>query len=68
MTEEWGEIPPHWMIYFADCDAGAERATELGGQVKVPPTDIPKVGRFSVIQDPQGAVFSIIKLSTARGE
>jgi predicted enzyme related to lactoylglutathione lyase len=64
MTEEWGGIPPHWMIYFAvtDCDAVAEKAKSLGGEVKVPPTDIPTVGRFSVIQDPQGAVFSIIKL------
>ena len=62
MTEEWGELPSHWMIYFsvADCDAAAAKATELGGSVKVPPTDIPPVGRFSVIQDPQGAVFSII--------
>lgn len=68
MTEEWGDIPPHWMIYFsvADCDVGADRATELGGEVKVPPTDIPMVGRFSVIQDPQGAVFSIIKQSAVK--
>jgi hypothetical protein len=65
MTEEWAGIPPHWMVYFAvaDCDAGAARARELGGEVKVPPTDIPEVGRFAVIQDPQGAVFSIIKLA-----
>jgi len=70
MTEEWGGIPPHWMVYFAvaDCDGSAERAKELGGEVKVPPTDIPPVGRFAVIQDPQGAVFSIIKLSTASGQ
>jgi predicted enzyme related to lactoylglutathione lyase len=67
MTEEWGNIPPYWMIYFsvADCNAGAKRATELGGEVKVPPTDIPTVGRFSVIQDPQGAVCSIMQLDAA---
>jgi predicted enzyme related to lactoylglutathione lyase len=29
----------------------------------VPPTDIPKVGRFSVLGDPQGAYFSIIQLT-----
>jgi hypothetical protein len=64
MTEEWAGIPPHWMVYFTvdDCDAAAEKAKGLGGEVKVPPTDIPTVGRFAVIQDPQGAVFSIIKL------
>lgn len=65
MTAEWAGIPPHWMIYFAvaDCDADARKAASRGGQVKVPPTDIPGVGRFSVIQDPQGAVCSIIRLA-----
>jgi predicted enzyme related to lactoylglutathione lyase len=65
MTEEWGDIPPHWMVYFAveDCDASAEKATSLGAKVHVPPTDIPPVGRFAVIEDPQGAVFTIIKLN-----
>jgi hypothetical protein len=41
------------------------RAAELGGKVCVPPTDIPNVGRFAVINDPQGAVFSIIRLTMA---
>jgi len=64
MTEEWAEVPPHWMVYFAveDCDASAEKAKTLGAEIKVPPTDIPEVGRFAVVQDPQGAVFSVIKL------
>jgi predicted enzyme related to lactoylglutathione lyase len=65
MNEEWGDCPPNWMIYVsvADCDATAAKVAGLGGKLLVPPTDIPPVGRFSVIQDPQGAVFSIIKLS-----
>ena len=69
MTEEWGELPSHWMTYFSvdDCDARAHKANQLGGKVCVPPTDIPPVGRFSVVTDPQGAVFSIIKLSNAGG-
>lgn len=62
---QWKGVPPHWMTYFAvsDVDASAARAAKSGGAVKVPPTDIPQVGRFSVIGDPGGAVFSIIKLS-----
>lgn len=63
MTQEWpDDIPAHWMIYFAvaDCDDTAIKAQQLGGEVCVPPTDIPEVGRFSVITDPQGAVFSIM--------
>lgn len=61
----WGKVPPNWLVYFAaeDCDAIATRAGELGGAVIVPPTDIPDVGRFSVLRDPQGAVFAIVKLT-----
>lgn len=62
--EEWGDLPPHWMVYFAveDTDATSARATELGGKVSVPPTDFP-FGRFAVLNDPQGAHFSVIRFS-----
>ena len=65
MHEEWGDAPTHWMVYFsvADCAATAAKATELGGTVMVPPTDAGEVGVFSVIQDPQGAIFTAIKLN-----
>ena len=61
------DMPDHWMVYFGatDTDATAARATELGGQVCVAPTDIPNVGRFAVLEDPQGATFSIITMSEA---
>jgi len=65
MDEDWPEgIAPHWMVHFAvaDCDAAAARTEELGGQVRVPPTDVPP-GRFAVVSDPAGAVFTIIKLA-----
>lgn len=62
MTKEWEGVPPHWMAYFevTDTDAAAKRVTELGGKVSVPPFDTP-YGRISVVNDPTGAVFSIIK-------
>jgi hypothetical protein len=64
MTEEWGDIPSHWMIYFTvkDTDAHCEKVKQLGGTVCVGPFDIPEVGRFAVVNDPQGAFFSIIDL------
>ena len=65
MNENWpAEIPPHWMVYFAvtDCDAAAAQVTELGGKVCVTPTDIPP-GRFAVVNDTHGAVFTIIALN-----
>jgi predicted enzyme related to lactoylglutathione lyase len=57
--------PPHWVTYFAvaDCDAAAARTARNGGKVLFPPTDMPHVGRFSVLADPAGAEFAIIKLS-----
>lgn len=64
MGPEFGEAPSHWMAYVAvdDVDASAKRVEELGGKVCVPPTDIPNVGRFSVINDPTGATLSLIML------
>jgi predicted enzyme related to lactoylglutathione lyase len=69
MNEQWpADVPPHWMVYFAveDADAAVARAQELGGKVAVPPTDTP-AGRFAVLNDPQGAVFSVIALATGEG-
>jgi predicted enzyme related to lactoylglutathione lyase len=66
MTDEkWKGIPPYWGLYItvADCDERTAKAVELGSKVYVPPTDIPNVGRFSAIGDPQGAMFQIIKMS-----
>ena len=52
--------PPSWMIYIAtpDVDETARRATAMGGKILKPAADIPTVGRFAVLQDPQGAVFA----------
>jgi predicted enzyme related to lactoylglutathione lyase len=57
-----GGMPPTWGAYVTvdDVDATAELAEKLGGKILIPPTDIPTVGRFTVIQDPQGAVLSAI--------
>ncbi len=54
--------PPHWGVYI-NVDATAKQAVELGATVLVQARDIPDVGRFAVIQDPQGACLSIIAYS-----
>jgi len=61
---DMGAMPPNWGVYFAvdDCDAMVQKATSLGTRTYMPPTDIPNVGRFAVLADPQGAAFNIIKL------
>lgn len=55
-------MPPAWGTYVTvdDVDAAAVKVQDLGGKVVVPLTDIPGVGRFCVIQDPQGAALTLI--------
>ena len=57
-------VPSFWLPYFVvdDCDGTVQKSSGLGGSVHVPPMDIPNVGRFAVITDPQGASFAVIKL------
>lgn len=60
----WPSGPtPHWVSSFAtaDVDAAVETAQKLGGQVLVPPTDIPQFGRAAVLKDPEGAVFGVFQ-------
>jgi predicted enzyme related to lactoylglutathione lyase len=62
--KEMGQVPPHWSVYFSvnDCDKAVEKAKSLAAKILVPPTDIPGVGRFAVLHDPQGAAVALIKL------
>lgn len=61
------EVPAYWLPYFAvaNCDTSVDKAKSAGAHVIVPPMDIERVGRFSVLADPQGAVFAVIKLDLA---
>ena len=64
---------PHWLVYFgvADTDAALAAALEAGGTQPAPPHDSP-FGRMGFVQDPFGAVFTVMQTdgSTApdRGE
>jgi uncharacterized protein len=60
------EAPPRWSVDFwvDDIDATAEMAAQLGGEVVTPPYDIPAAAlRQAVLADPQGATFSVTKVS-----
>jgi hypothetical protein len=63
MKQMMPEQPHAWLPYVqvANTDATAEKAKKLGGQVIVPPTDVPGVGRFAVLFDTQGAAIGILK-------
>jgi predicted enzyme related to lactoylglutathione lyase len=58
IPDDQPDAPAHWSVTFAvdDADATAAKATELGGNVIVPPFDAPWV-RMTIIGDPQGATF-----------
>lgn len=61
------EVPSHWAVDFwvHDTDAAAEKAAQLGGTVLVPPFEIPAgvTLRQAVLADPEGAAFSVTKVS-----
>lgn len=59
--------PPAWFgyIHASDVDAATESVRKAGGAVYREPSDIPEVGRFSVVADPQGAAFMLM---TPQGE
>lgn len=55
--------PPSWLTYIGtpDVDETVKQAASLGATIHKQPTDIPNIGRFAVIQDPQGASFAAFK-------
>ena len=62
-------MPPMWAAYVTvpDVDALVGKVQGLGGKVMMPPADIPNVGRFAVIQDPQGAMLNVIAYAMPAG-
>ena len=55
-------MPTQWSVYLAvdDCDAVHAKAVELGATPVMGPEDAPP-GRFAILTDPQGGIFSIIR-------
>jgi predicted enzyme related to lactoylglutathione lyase len=55
--------PPHWTAYVEveSPDATIAEVRKRDGRVYVEPQEVPDIGRFAVIADPQGATISIIK-------
>jgi predicted enzyme related to lactoylglutathione lyase len=57
---------PGWMGYIAveDVDRSLAKLVEKGGVKHCDPEDIPHVGRFAVVADPQGAYFVLFREAT----
>jgi predicted enzyme related to lactoylglutathione lyase len=62
ITPEHGDMRPHWDVYISvrDVDVTAAKCEQLGGEIVVPPHDIP-VGRWAMLKDPTGAQMCIYK-------
>jgi predicted enzyme related to lactoylglutathione lyase len=54
-------MPPAWMgyIFTDDIEKTVQDVAANGGTIHRQPDDIPGVGRFAVVADPHGAVFSL---------
>ena len=65
IQDSWGPVPSHWHFYVQvdDCDATVAAAIANGGRALLPPTEMKGVGRFSVLADPEGAAFAVIRLA-----
>lgn len=65
IEDSWGDVPPHWAVYFSveDCAATVEKLKDLGGNVIRPPFSAGEVGTIAVVQDPQGAAFTLIQMN-----
>lgn len=61
--------PPCWMTYIGtlDVDATSRQAVALGGTVHKPASEIPTVGRFAILGDPQGGLFVVFTPSGTNG-
>jgi len=62
IPDETKGMPPSWGGYVTvdNVDQQIERARKLGAKTVVEPKDIPNIGRFAVITDPQGAMLTMI--------
>jgi len=56
-------IPPHWIgyVYVDSVDDAAAAIAAAGGAIHHPPENIPGIGRFAAVADPQGAAFIVGK-------
>jgi len=62
VCEPGADVPPAWMGYIKvdDTDAAVESLKAAGGAVHKAPQDIPGIGRFAVVADPQGGAFMLM--------
>jgi predicted enzyme related to lactoylglutathione lyase len=70
IQKDWGDVPPHWLVYFQveNVDRSIEKAKALGATLTMGPQDMPEVGRFAMLRDPQGAAFYVFQPAPGAGQ
>lgn len=65
ITDEWGNRPAGWGVYFnvSDLAATLKKVLSLGGKVNAEPFKGER-GDIAVVSDPQGGFFNLIQLRT----
>jgi hypothetical protein len=55
-----------WMVYFVvqNYDESEKKAKELGARIIMGPHEVPGVGKFAIVKDPQGAYMSIMQMAS----
>src|SRR5581483_740796 len=61
------QVPSYWMPYFqvADAAASTTRAKDLGARAMMELHEVQGRGRFSILQDPQRAMFAVFEYTNA---
>ncbi len=67
MDEKMEGVPPHWAVYFAveNCEETVAQAKELGAGIIVDPMQVPELGTFALLTDPQGGSFYVVAMLEA---
>jgi uncharacterized protein len=65
LGEQERGVPPNWLPYFTvdNAENAARHAERLGGRTLMPTTRV-HIGRFTVIADPQRAMFAVFEGKT----
>ncbi len=63
MAQQHEGAPSMWLpwVRLDEVDSAVNRAAESGGNVIAPLFDVPGIGRMSILADPVGGVFGVIK-------
>lgn len=69
ITEDMGQVPPAWIVYFnvADLEATTKSIESAGGVLCFAPFEVP-VGRIAMVNDAQGAAFALIQMTVPPDE